>query len=129
MTGVSAIDRTASRHTPIGEAGRNVIANVERLREARHLSLRGLSGRLGDLGHPMLPSAVHALVQGKRKVNADDLVALAAALEVSPGTLLAPPSAEEIPAEPHPAQREVRSSRAASRRCSQALVTLWPPRG
>ena len=56
----------------------------------------------------MLPSAVHALVQGKRKVNADDLVALAAALEVSPGTLLAPPSAEEIPAEPHPAQREVR---------------------
>ena len=84
-------DRTESRHTPIGEAGQNVIANVERLRAARHLSLRQLSDRLGALGRPMMPSAVHAVTKGRRRVDADDLVALAAVLGVTPAGLLAPP--------------------------------------
>jgi transcriptional regulator with XRE-family HTH domain len=87
---------------------RNVAASVERLRKARHLSLRGLSERLGGGGHPMLPSAVHALVQGKRKVTADDLMALAAVLEVTPADLLACSSDAEAAAASHLAMRAAR---------------------
>jgi transcriptional regulator with XRE-family HTH domain len=97
-----------SRHPPIAETGRNVIANIEQLRAARHLSFRGLSDLLGALGRPILPAVLHRLSQGKRRVDADDLAAIAAVLGVSPADLLAPPD-PEILAEPHPAQREVRS--------------------
>jgi transcriptional regulator with XRE-family HTH domain len=97
---------SASRHPPIGGVGRNVIANIEQLRHARGLSFRGLSEHLGAIGRPILPSALHLLSHGKRRVDADDLVALAQVLGVSPADLLAPPSAEGFPAEPHPAQRE-----------------------
>lgn len=98
--------RTESRHPPIGAVGRNVIANIEQLRHFRGLSFRGLSERLGAIGRPILPSALHMVSQGKRRVDADDLVALAQVLGVSPADLLSPPSDEEIGAEPHPAQRE-----------------------
>lgn len=102
----TAVRRTSS---PIGGVGQDVIANVERLREARHLSLRGLSERLAALGHPLITSAVHAIVQGKRKVTADDLAALAQVLEVSPADLLVPHSAAALAAESHPAMREARN--------------------
>lgn len=98
-----------SKHTPIGEAGRNVVANIEQLRAARGLSFRQFSARLGAIGRPIVPAVLHRLSQGYRRVDADDLVAFAAVLGVSPADLLAPPSDEEIGAEPQPAQREVRN--------------------
>ena len=110
MTDVSVTGRTESRHPPAGEAGRNVIANVERLRQARHLSLRQLSARLAELGRPTLTSVVHWMLQGGRRVDVDDLVALADSLEVSPADLLAPPSGAEILSGSHPALRETRAS-------------------
>ena len=98
------------RHTPIGPAGRNVAANIEQLRAARHLSLRRLADRLGSLGHPMLTSSVHAIVQCQRRVDADDLAALGDALGVSPGDLLLPPGdLDDVLAEDHPAVREARN--------------------
>ena len=97
VTGATVTTRTASRHPPIGEAGRNVIANIERLRAARHLSLRQLSERLGELGRPILTSQVHRLVHGLRRVDADDLVALGQVLDVTPAALLAPGAAREVP--------------------------------
>jgi transcriptional regulator with XRE-family HTH domain len=109
MTAAAVTDRPASRHTPIGEAGQNVIANVERLRQARNLSFRGLSERLGALGRPILPAVLHRLSQGRRRVDADDLVAFAAALGVTPADLLLPPDAASDPADKdHPALREAR---------------------
>jgi len=79
-----------SRQPPIGEAGRNVIANVEQLRAAQGLSFRQLSVRLGAIERPILPAVLHRLSQGGRRVDADDLVAFAAVLRVSPADLLAP---------------------------------------
>lgn len=64
---------------PVGQVGLTVVANVERLRKARRLSLRALSDRLAGLGRPILPIGLSRLSQGKRRVDADDLVALAAA--------------------------------------------------
>jgi hypothetical protein len=67
-----------------------VVANVTDLSQARGLSFRRLSGRLRQLGRPIHSSALHALSQGERRVDADDLVALAVALGVNPNALLFP---------------------------------------
>ena len=80
----------ASKSPPIGATGRTVVRNVEDLRQARHLSLRALSERLTALGRPILPAVLHRLGQGKRRVDADDLMALALALGVNPNALLLP---------------------------------------
>jgi hypothetical protein len=99
----------ATRHPPIDEIGRNVIANVERLRAAHGLSLWQLSVRLGELGYPMLTTTVHAIVSGRRRTDVGDLVALASALSVSPAELLLPTGMAPDPRiEGHPAVRETR---------------------
>jgi transcriptional regulator with XRE-family HTH domain len=73
----------------LGEVGLRVAANVKSLREdVHHFSVRELSARLADLGRPILPSGITKIEQGLRRVDADDLVALAAALETSPGRLM-----------------------------------------
>ena len=80
-------DTDTGKSTPIGG---NVVRAVEELRAARGLSLRQLSEALGATGHPLFTSAVHALVQGKRRADVDDLVALAVVLGVNPNALLLP---------------------------------------
>lgn len=75
----------------IGETGKVVAANIERLRLEQKLSVRVLSMRLGTLGRPIWPSMVHVICQGERHVDADDLVAFARALDVDPVALLEPP--------------------------------------
>src|ERR1035441_10800716 len=75
---------------PIGAIGQNVVRNVEDLRHVRNLSLRALSDRLAETGRPILPIGLSRLSQGKRRVDADDLVALAVVLGVSPVSLLLP---------------------------------------
>ena len=80
----------------IGTAGRAVVANVERLRQDQGMSLRDLSVRLGQFGRPTLPSVLHRLINGGRRVDADDLVAFAKALGVSPADLLQPDLSVEI---------------------------------
>lgn len=85
----------------IGETGRAVIANIERLRKAQRLSFRDLSAHLGAMGHPMLPSVVHRLAVGGRRIDVDDLTAFAEVLGVSVNRLLAAPGT--TPPDDHPA--------------------------
>lgn len=72
----------------IGPVGHTVIANIERLRRARGLSFQDLAARLGALGRPMLPSVLHRLVQGGRRVDVDDLAAFAQVFGVSVDDLM-----------------------------------------
>jgi transcriptional regulator with XRE-family HTH domain len=72
----------------LGPVGEQVVQNVEELRKIRGLSLRALAAALGELGRPIGPNQLHALSQGARRVDADDLVALAIALGVNPNALL-----------------------------------------
>jgi transcriptional regulator with XRE-family HTH domain len=65
-------------------------ANVRRLRTDQNLGLRALAKKLEDAGRPLLYSAVDQIEKGKRRVDVDDLMALAVALGVSPVTLLMP---------------------------------------
>jgi transcriptional regulator with XRE-family HTH domain len=80
--GTNAVQRAATANT--------VSANVRRLRGKQNLGLRGLSKLLGEVGRPLTHSAVDQIEKGARRVDVDDLMALAAALNVSPITLLMP---------------------------------------
>lgn len=76
-----------------GPGAERVASNVRTLREERGMSLRRLSERLGKVGRPMLASGLSKIEQGDRRADADDLVALAIALDVTPNRLLLPADA------------------------------------
>lgn len=73
-----------------GSPGEYVAQNVRRLRARRGMTVRDLSARLGEIGRPVLPSGITKIEQGQRRVDVDDLVALALALGVNPNALLLP---------------------------------------
>lgn len=82
--------RTPRRANDLGPIGEYVARNVRKLREDRELSTTKLAERLKDLGRPIGPTAITRLEAGQRRVDTDDLVALAIALGVSPNRLLLP---------------------------------------
>ena len=75
---------------PLGPVGGYVIANLTDLREARRLTYRELSERLRAIGRPIPPLGLSRIEKGQRRVDADDLAALAIALGVNPTALLLP---------------------------------------
>ncbi|MBB4711150.1 transcriptional regulator with XRE-family HTH domain [Streptomyces luteogriseus] len=76
--------------------------NVRRLRTARGMSLRALAAELKEIGHPLSSDALNKIENGRtpapgteepkqvRRVDVDELMALAQALRVSPMSLLLP---------------------------------------
>jgi transcriptional regulator with XRE-family HTH domain len=68
--------------------GGRVAQNVRELRTRRGLSHRNLSSRLTELGRKILPSGIVKIEQGERRVDTEDLVALALALGTTPNRLL-----------------------------------------
>jgi transcriptional regulator with XRE-family HTH domain len=83
----------------LGPTARRVAANVKRLRGERGLDLKGLSARLSGLGQSIGVAQLSKLERAERRVDTDELVALAVALEVSPNLLLLP---HEAPADDEP---------------------------
>jgi hypothetical protein len=73
---------------PRGPAAQRVSKNIRALRWERGLDLADLSKRLGNLGQPIAVSGLSKLELGQRRVDVDDLVALALALDVTPNRLL-----------------------------------------
>lgn len=59
-----------------------VRSNLRRIREERRHSLRSLADRMREMGRSVLPSALGKMESGERRIDVDDLVALAAALRV-----------------------------------------------
>ncbi len=86
-----------------GEPSRAVAANVRAVRERRRLGQQQLSDLLAGLGRPIPPTALSKVEAGERRVDADDLVALAVALNVSPTRLLLPDGAADDQVELTPA--------------------------
>lgn len=64
--------------------------NVARLRTAQGDTIRKLSDSLREQGLPMSSSGITDIERGRRQVNVDQLTCIAAALGVSPMTLLMP---------------------------------------
>jgi transcriptional regulator with XRE-family HTH domain len=79
-----------------GPTAATVSANIKRLREQQNLGLRALAKRLADLGRPLSHSALDKIERGTRRVDVDDLMALAQTFNRSPITLLMPETAGEF---------------------------------
>lgn len=80
----------------MGPTGWTVAKNLGRLREKRGLSLRALSAVLAEAGQPINPDGLNRAEKGMRQVTTDELVALAAALDVSPNGILFPVDARGV---------------------------------
>ncbi|MBV0918252.1 helix-turn-helix domain-containing protein [Mycobacteroides chelonae] len=75
----------------LGPTAEAVRFNITRLRGERHLSLRALSDKMTDGPGKMTHSALGEVERGVRRLDVDELTALAATLGVSPLTLLLRP--------------------------------------
>ncbi|WP_418003361.1 XRE family transcriptional regulator [Mycobacterium sp. PDNC021] len=76
------------KKNPLGPTGTTVADNIKRLRG--DMQYVKLAARLEELGRPIPTLGLRKIESYERRVDADDLVALAVALDVSPITLLAP---------------------------------------
>ncbi len=81
---------TEEKKNPLGPTGERLRLAVARVREARGISKKELSDRVAALGRPIPPLGISRLEAGTRRIDADDLVALALALRVSVNALLLP---------------------------------------
>ncbi len=81
-------DRTP--RVPLGPIGRYLVRNLAQLREEQQLTYRELSDRLEQIGRPIPTLGLSRIEKGTRRVDADDLIALAIVLEVSPAALVLP---------------------------------------
>lgn len=84
----------------LGPSGRNVAANVQARRHALGLTFREMSEQLEKLGQPIRQSGLVDIEASRRRVDADDLVALALVLRTTPNRLLGNPNVPVILREP-----------------------------
>lgn len=80
----------AARRVEVGPTGHTVRRNIAFYRKQRRITLRELSTKMTELGRPMSNSSLSQIENGSRRVDVDDLMAIAVALNVSPKTLLVP---------------------------------------
>ncbi|MEX3652385.1 helix-turn-helix transcriptional regulator [Mycolicibacterium fortuitum] len=80
----------AGKKSDLGPIGKNVARTTKRFRELRRLSYAELSRQLAELGREIPPLGLRRIESEDRKVDVDDLFALALTLEVSPLALLLP---------------------------------------
>ncbi|WP_436785776.1 helix-turn-helix domain-containing protein [Yinghuangia sp. YIM S10712] len=76
-----------------GPTGKTVAKNLARLRKLRGLTTRQMSALLERNGRAIPASGITRMEKAERPVTADELMALAVALDVSPVTLLLPADA------------------------------------
>ncbi|BCZ24845.1 helix-turn-helix domain-containing protein [Mycobacterium senriense] len=74
----------------LGPIGAHAAETVRTLREKRRLTYAELARILDGLGRPIPPLGLRRIEAGERRIDVDDLAALALALEVSPLRLLLP---------------------------------------
>jgi transcriptional regulator with XRE-family HTH domain len=86
----------AGKKTDLGPIGVNVTQTVRRFREERRLGYAELSRKLAEMGREIPPLGLRRIESGERRVDVDDLVALALALDVSPLALLLPTETSSV---------------------------------
>ncbi|MFE6623251.1 helix-turn-helix domain-containing protein [Streptomyces sp. NPDC057740] len=82
------------QHAKRGPVGDQVAENLARFRSASRKTTSDLAEHVSQLGVPMTASTVTKIETQQRRVTVDELVAFAAALNVSPVTLMLPASDE-----------------------------------
>ena len=81
------VDSETIKPGPVGE---HLAGCLRRIRESRHVTYTELTKRLEQLRHPIPILGLRRIERGERRVDVDDLVALARALHVPPVLLLFP---------------------------------------
>lgn len=74
---------------------RRVADSLNQLRRQRRIGLRELSRSLDELGRKIIPSSLIRAERAERRIDADDIVALALALGSTPNRLLLGPAADD----------------------------------
>jgi transcriptional regulator with XRE-family HTH domain len=80
----------AGRAKEPGPTSVRTAANLKQIRQERGVSYAELARRLRTLLHPILDTGIMKIEKGERRVDVDDLVALALALGVTPNRLILP---------------------------------------
>ncbi|MGC5534204.1 helix-turn-helix domain-containing protein [Streptomyces sp. SR-10] len=75
----------------VGPAGSLAAENVRRIRELRGLTKKALSERTSTAGCPIPPLGISRIEKGERRIDVDDLLVLAQALQVPYAQLIEPP--------------------------------------
>lgn len=88
----------ARKPIEVGPTGRVFAANLARFRGLRGYTLADLAARTPEAGRPMSGTTISAIENLSRRADIDDLVALSAALGVSPAAMLI--DTQPDPAEP-----------------------------
>ena len=83
-------EKARERRNPIGATARIVGANVKRLRMEIGATQNDLAETLRLNGHPIPVASIGRIEGGQRRVEVDDVMALAVALGVSPLAILLP---------------------------------------
>lgn len=73
-----------------GPTGSHAAASVAQLRNRLKISTTELSRRLDEAGQVIAPTGITRLEKGTRRIDVDDLMALALTLDVTPNRLLLP---------------------------------------
>lgn len=95
----ATLPRVEDESTP-GTLGDQVARQLKRLRETRRLPYTELSDRLTALGYPIPVLGLRRIERGERRVDVDELAALALALNVPPLALLFPLTESAVQAMP-----------------------------
>lgn len=82
--------QVVNKKNPLSPTGDTVRGNVLRYRTRLNLGYAELARRLEELGRPIPVLGLSRIERGERRVDVDDLMALAVALGVSPTSLLLP---------------------------------------
>ncbi|MDJ0311674.1 helix-turn-helix transcriptional regulator [Arthrobacter sp. H35-D1] len=80
----------AGQKMELGPTGRTVAENMKRVRVDRGLNYADLSRSVTERGRTISPLAIRRMEEGGRRIDVDDLMALAIALGVNPSALLLP---------------------------------------
>lgn len=80
------------RANELGPSGTRLAENLKALRSSLPLTTDQLAARVTAYGRPMRANTITKIEKEQRRVDVDDLVALALALETRPDALLLPPT-------------------------------------
>jgi transcriptional regulator with XRE-family HTH domain len=87
---MSTPTRDRQRGNDIGPTGLTVAANIARMRKGLGYTQQDLSTLLSDIGRPIPTASIGRIESGDRRVEVDDVVAIALCLETSPLAILLP---------------------------------------
>jgi transcriptional regulator with XRE-family HTH domain len=113
------------KKTSLGPVGEALRGNIKRIRETQRLTYVALSERLAELGRPIPVLGLRRIERGERRVDVDDLVALAVVLATSPVDLMVPGDAPDDA--PYGVTSEVSTTAAVAREWISGTDFLTTP--